>query len=372
VFVCKEAFCSMGGASPSLNLPEFLQLDIKGKHRGNKFDAIQHLTVATYVRHELLHYLYRSSIGRASPIEVLGALSQWPVAPKWKECVLSLFVPGLASLNETAWTTKFAQEPRLLHNSMANLTGIELLIDFSRPSQPLAARLDTSGQEHHELTQGRRWLTLLQAASNLRALLLRDVSDWSAGFDNLLHLLFESATWPSLTELSSRRDQNIGLLPFAPQLFDYSLGWYLFLQRDLDTFLVRHKNTLETLVLRNITGLAERLPPAPVSLQWLEPGFPPDPKPSLVTFERSLRLWRRELRGLGEADVVVAVEFYGGRDAAVERWVEGSEVRALAERMGVVPVDPIVARDGLEGELGGSSGVEFNWGGLAAGTGSGG
>jgi hypothetical protein len=40
--------------------------------------------------------------------------------------------------------------------------------------------------------------------------------------------------------------------------------------------------------------------------------------------------------------------------------VEGSEVRTLALSMDVVPVGPIVARDGFGEEWGGSSGVEFN------------
>ena len=78
-------------------------------------------------------------------------------------------------------------------------------------------------------------------------------------------------------------------------------------------------------MLRNKFGLTERVPPAPISLQWLEPDFPDDPRPSLSAFERSLKLWRRELRGLKEADVVVAVELYVERETAVERFLEGSD-----------------------------------------------
>ena len=36
-------------------------------------------------------------------------------------------------------------------------------------------------------------------------------------------------------------------------------------------------------------------------------------------------MWRRELRGLKEADVVVAVELYVERETAVERLLEGSD-----------------------------------------------
>ncbi|KAM0689099.1 hypothetical protein Q7P36_011176 [Cladosporium allicinum] len=189
LFICSDALCSPGG-----------------KRGGDKFDAIQHLTVADYVKHKILHYLYRSSIGRASPLEIMGALSQWPVSPEGKDRAPS-----------------------------------------SSP-QKLVARLDTSGEVHHELSQGRRGLILLQFASNLKSLRLRDVSDWSAGFDNLLHLIFKTATWPILTEISIHRDRNVGLLPFAPRLIDYSLGWYLFLQRDLDRFLIRQKSTLGKLI----------------------------------------------------------------------------------------------------------------------------
>jgi hypothetical protein len=240
VFMCWDASYLTGDTGPLLNLPEFLRLDIAGKRGGDKFDAIQQLAAADYVKIKILHYLYRSSIGRASPMEFLGALSQWSVTPGNKHQALSLFVPGLSFLTETAWTARLAREPSLLHESMASLASIELTIDCPRPPQQLAARLDTTGFEHHELSQGRRWCTLIQAASNLKVLRLTDISEWPAGFDNLLQLIFESTTWPNLAEISIRRDHNIGLLPFAPQLFDHSLGWYLFLQRDLDRFLIRH------------------------------------------------------------------------------------------------------------------------------------
>lgn len=362
-FMCRNALRSTRDTSLSLNLPEFLHLDTRNKHGDTNFDAIQHLTVADYVKTEIMHYLYGSSIGRASPIEIMDASSWWPAAPVGRDRVLSMFLPGMSSLDENTWTTRLAHYPRLLQDSMSNLTCVELLVDCPRPPPQLAAQLETSGVQHHEVSQGRRWLTLLQAASNLTVLRLRDDSEWPAGFDNILHITFESATWPNLTELSIRREQNIGLLPFAPQLFDHSLGWYLFLQTDLDRFLLRHKKTLEKLVLRNVVGLAERIPPAPISWQWLEPEFPFDPKPSMSAFGNSLQMWKRELKGLTEADVVVAIEPHIGRETAVEEWLEGSELQALSSSMGVAfhaglaVVDDSLADDWMD-----LSCVDFNWG----------
>jgi hypothetical protein len=120
---------------------------------------------------------------------------------------------------------------------------------------------------------------------------------------------------------------------------------------------------LEKLELSNIIGLTERFPPAPISLQWIQPGFPSDPKPSLSAFERSLNVWKRELKGLTEADVIVDIQFHGGREAAVENWLEESEVQALASAMGVtllvdlavVEGDPLYPSRVL-------SWIEFNWG----------
>jgi hypothetical protein len=367
VFMCRDALsalCSIGGTIPLLNLPEFLQVDVSGKRGGNKLDAIQHLTVAHYVKHEILQDLYGSCLGRVSPIEVLGALSQWPCESGERKPILWLCVPGLGSLDETAWATKLAQEPRLLNDSMVNLTCIDLLISCPRPPQTLVARLDASGEEHRELSQGSRWLTLVQAAVNLKCLQLRDRSEWSAGFDNLLQLIFETATWPTLTKIYISRDQNIGLLPCALHLFDYSPGWYLFLQSDLDRFLIRHKNTLESLVLHNIIGVTEHVPPPTISLQWPQPGFPSDPKPSFSAFERSLKLWRLELKGLTWADVEVAVEFFCGQKAAVERWIDESELHALASAEGVTIFSDIavIGDHPLDSSFRKSSWVEVNWG----------
>jgi hypothetical protein len=363
--MCRDALsalCSIGGTIPLLNLPEFLQVDVSGKRGGNKLDAIQHLTVAHYVKHEILQDLYGSCLGRVSPIEVLGALSQWPCESGERKPILWLCVPGLGSLDETTWATKLAQEPRLLNDSMVNLTCIDLLISCPRPPQTLVARLDASGEEHRELSQGSRWLTLVQAAVNLKCLQLRDRSEWSAGFDNLLQLIFETATWPMLTEIYIERDYNIGLLPAAPRLFNHSLGWYLFLQRDLDRFLLRHKNTLENLALRNIIGVDERVPPPQIGMQWLQPGFPSDPKPSFSLFERSLKLWRRELKKLKWADVNVLVEFSHGQESGVESWIEDSEAQALASATGATcDVEIVVVEEDSLGSMEDSSWATFNW-----------
>lgn len=374
-FVCSDALDSIERSSPLLNLPAFLQLDVSSKRDSDKlYDAIQHLTVADYAKREIMHYLCRISYEHASPIEVMGALSQWPVAPGKEDRSLSLFVNGLRFLDETAWAKTLAREPRLLLNSMANLTCIQLSMECPRPQQNLAIQLDTAGEKHRELTQGRRWCALLQAAVNLKSLILDNESEWSAGFDNLLHLIFsddtdtDTATWPQLTELSIRRDRNVGLLPLSHHLFPHSLGWYVFLQRDLDRFLVRHKKTLQKLILRNILGLTERVPLAPLSWQWLQPGFPQDPKPSLCAFGQSLKLWKRELKALTKADVYVALEFNGIRRTAVGKWLEESEVQALASTMDVratwhnIPVDVGLAEPSVVDCWRGSSHVEFGWG----------
>jgi hypothetical protein len=109
--MCRDALSSIRGTSLLLNLPEFLRLDTRDKRGGDKFDAIQHLTVADYVKTEILHYFYRSSIGRASPIEILGALSRWPVAPGDKYHIISIFVQGLSSLDEVSLDYKTRPRP---------------------------------------------------------------------------------------------------------------------------------------------------------------------------------------------------------------------------------------------------------------------
>jgi hypothetical protein len=362
VFMCREALNSFGDTSSLLNLPKFLQLGVSGKSGGDKFGAIQHLTVAHYVKNEILRHLYLSSLSRVSPIEVLGALSQWPVASGERGRTLCLAVQGLSSLDEPTLATRLSQKPRLLNDSMANLTSIDLVIASPRPPQHLAARLDSSGEEHHDLGQGPRWSTLIQAAVNLKLLRLNDISEWSAGFDNLLQLIFETATWPMLTEIYIERDYNIGLLPAAPRLFKHSLGWYLFLQRDLDRFLLRHKNTPENLALRNIIGVDECVPPPQIGMQWPQPGFPSDPKPSFSLFERSLKLWRRELKKLKWADVNVLVEFSHEEESGVESWIEDSEAQALASATGATcDVEIVVVEEDSLGSMEDSSWATFNW-----------
>lgn len=102
VFIYSDVLRGIAGTSPLLNVPKFLQLDISGKRGGDKFDAIQHLTVAHYVKHEILRYLYRNSVAHVSPIDILGALSRWPVASVRRDRALWLSVLALSSLDETS------------------------------------------------------------------------------------------------------------------------------------------------------------------------------------------------------------------------------------------------------------------------------
>jgi hypothetical protein len=67
------------------------------------------------------------------------------------------------------------------------------------------------------------------------------------------------------------------------------------------------------------------------------------------------------LKGLTEVEVIVAVEFYGGREAAVDEWIEGSEVQALSWSMGF-SVKLAVLDESLTDDWMVPSGVEFDWG----------
>jgi hypothetical protein len=222
----------------------------------------------------------------------MGALSQWPVSPEGKDRAPSSFVPGLSSLKEIAWTTILTQEPRLLHDSMTNL---------NRTVDRLSKVAAKARRPTRHLGRGPP----------------RTKSRPTRAYPPPICLKPQIPATSRRLRLVRRFRQ-----PPPPHLQNSN---YLFLQRDLDRFLIRQKSTLGKLMLRNKFGLTERVPPAPISLQWLEPGFPDDPRPSLSAFERSLKLWRRELRGLKEADVVVAVELYVERKTAVERLLEGSD-----------------------------------------------
>lgn len=157
-----------------------------------------------------------------------------------------------------------------------------MTFDGRQPSAGLTAEFDNSAEEFTNLALGPHCCVLLQAAVNLDTLHLTDVSSWSQpGFSNLLHHIFQNCTWSILAKLSIVRDGNIKLLPVAVHNFGYSLGWYLFGQRDLDSFLLRHKQFLERLELYNIVGLDQRIPAPPLALQYMTPGYPEDPTASL-------------------------------------------------------------------------------------------
>jgi len=125
------------------------------------------------------------------------------------------------------------------------------------------------------------------------------------------------------------------LLPLAIHNFGYSQGWYLFQQNDLDSFLLRHKRSLERLELWNIVGLDQRIPAPPLSLQYIAPGFPEDPTPSLLALEHSLKVWQRELDKLTASHVAIEIDFYEIREIplTLDTWLRDSEIQALAETL---------------------------------------
>lgn len=136
---------------------------------------------------------------------------------------------------ESHWLKGLHNRTSLIADGLVNISRISLIFDGRQPSPTLAAEFDDSAEEFADLALGPHWCALLQAAVNLETLHLTDVSSWSAGFDNLLHHIFQGCTWPKLAELSIIRDSNIKLLPLALHNFSYSQGWYLFQQKDLDS-----------------------------------------------------------------------------------------------------------------------------------------
>jgi hypothetical protein len=170
----------------------------------------------------------------------LGALQHWLPGLEGKFHDLHFLVSNMGSPCESHWLKGLHNRTSLIANSLANITRISLTFDGRQPSPGLAAEFDNSAEEFADLALGPNWCALLQAAGNLKTLHLTDVSSWSPGFDNLLHHIFQNCTWSKLAELLIVRDGNIKLLPVAMHNFGYSLGWYLFQQRDLDSFLLRH------------------------------------------------------------------------------------------------------------------------------------
>lgn len=69
------------------------------------------------------------------------------------------------------------------------------------------------------------------------------------------------------------------------------------------------------------------------------------------------------MKGLMEADVVVAVAFFYGRETMVERSLDESEIQALASATGVThSLDIAVVGEQPVGPSRDPSWVEFNWG----------
>jgi hypothetical protein len=237
---------------------------------------------------------------------------------------------------ESHWLKGLHNRTSLIANGLLNITRISLIFDGHQPSPTLAAEFDNSAEEFADLALGPHWCALLQAAVNLETLHLTDVSSWSAGFDNLLHHIFQGRTWPKLAELSIIRDSNIKLLPLALHNFSYSQGWYLFQQKDLDSFILRHKQSLKRLELYNIAGLDQKIPAPPLSLQYIAGGYPVDPTPSLQALGNSLKVWQHELDELADLHVAIGLNFYEIADiqTTLDAWLRHSEIQALAETLG--------------------------------------
>lgn len=215
-----------------------------------------------------------------------------------------------------------------------------MIFDGRQPSPILVAEFDHSDEEFADLALGPNWSALLQAAMNLDTLHMTDVSPWSPEFNNSLHHIFQNCIWSKLTELSIVRGGNIKLLPSAIHNFSYSLGWYLFQQQDLDSFILCHKRSLKRLELYNIVGLDQRTPAPPLGLQHIAPGFPEDPTPSLRALENSLKVWQFELDNLEDLHVVIGIDSYEAVEVpvALDTWLRDSEIQALAETLGA-PVE---------------------------------
>jgi hypothetical protein len=318
---------------PSLNLPEFLRCGLTTA--GNRFDIIKDLPVAEYARYEILRSTYLGSTGFGSPTNILGALERWPSATRGQPCSLSFLVTDMGSRDEAYWLEGFASRSLLLHDSMINITRIVMNIEGRQPPRWLTNNLDRGSRPHPDLALGSHWCNLLHAAVNLRVLQIMVVFSWSVGFDNLLNHIFKECTWSRLTQLTFRRYSGIKLLPIAIR---YSMGWYLFLQTDLDKFLLRHKATLECLDLRNIVGVKQKLEAPPWTLQHIGFGFPECPIPSLPALSNSLDLWVRELGALREISVILDVQASCPQEdpsTALEAWLRDSELQALATALGI-------------------------------------
>lgn len=195
-------------------------------------------------------------------------------------------------LGGTSWATRLTREPQILRDALLHVTVLGLTINDKMLDYPIQWPPGPANNEPW-LSSGPRWATFLQSAMNLPCLRLTTSSEMPGGFDNMLHHVITTCSWPALSELVLSRESNIKLLPYTPGLFDHSSSWYLFLQRDLDAFLLKHKRTLQLLALCNVIDLTGRaaLPDLAQPMAVRD-----DPAPSLPPFDNSLRLWARELK----------------------------------------------------------------------------
>ena len=316
-------------SSPCLNMPRFLWHCLVDR-KETKFNLIQDLTVAEFARYEILRCMHTDRLGYGSPTYVLGALQHWLLVLEGQCHELHFLVSNMGGPCESHWLKGLHNRTSLMADALANITRISLICDRRRPNEELV-----------DLALEQNWCALLRAAVNLETLIVGAMSAWSPGFNNLLHYIFQDCTWAKLAELSIIRDGNIKLLPFEEHIVRYySLGWYLFRQRDLDSFLMRHKQSLKRLELYNIVGLDQRIPAPPLYLQYAGPGHPEDPTPSLLALDNSLKLWERELDKLTDLRVAVGIDLYENRETpeSLDTWLRDSEIQALAETLGA-PVE---------------------------------
>lgn len=230
-----------------------------------------------------------------------------------------------------------SQQLTLLQDNLANITRISLSLHGVHLSPIESKRLEDSGYEHYDKAAGPYWCNVLQAARNPKSLEIIDLSSASVGISSLLDHVIRKCTWPYLTELSIVRTSNIKLLPLEPWNSDYSMGWYLFLQKDLDKFILRHGTTLQCLKLHNIVGLEQTATPPAYSLQYIGPEYPDDPTPSLSALRNSVALWKQELSKLEKIDVTVKAKANHpcGAISPLDAWLRRSDIQALATTMGV-------------------------------------
>lgn len=337
--------------SSSLNLPEYLRYVDAST---GVFDAKRYPKIADITRYIILRCLFMTRLGKGLPKDILGAFRGWQSDVDGRNRSLSFVISTRGSITQLR-----EQRLRVVQDSLAKITRISLSLHGQDLSPKQTRRLETDGGAtdlhhggipyvHYDKVAGPYWCEILQAASNLKSLEIVDLSSASVGISSLLNRVFKFCTWPHLTELSIVRTSNIKLLPLESWNSDYSMGWYLFLQKDLDEFLLRHKTTLERLKLQNILGIEESVTPPDYSLQYLGPEFPDDPTPSLPALRNSLALWKRGLSKLKKIGVLVTAKASYPYDSIspLNAWLPKSDIEALATTLGV----EAIMTDSVEGQ----------------------